>query len=70
MVIIVLQLIWTLTYGVEIVKDFVDPDQLVVKLIVGCGVRQERVAVRDKKVKDLYHLCSNDNQDNNNKYNL
>lgn len=47
---------WSLTYGVEIVKDFVNSDQLVVELIVGCGVRQEGVAVCDEKIKDLYHL--------------
>lgn len=37
-----------------------DSDQLVVELIIGCGVRQEGVTICDEKIQDLYHLHSND----------
>lgn len=50
------------TYGVEIVKHFVDSDQFIVELIVGSGIWEEGVTIGDKKVKDLYHLCRDSNE--------
>lgn len=45
-----------LTHGVEIIKDLVHPDYLVIQFIIAVGIWQEGVTIGDEQVEDVNYL--------------
>ena len=44
------------THCMDILKDFLHANQLIVELVVSAGVGQECVPIRDEQVEYLHHL--------------
>lgn len=45
-----------LTHGVEIIKDLVHTDYLVIQFIIAVGIWQEGVTISDEQVEDVNYL--------------
>lgn len=45
-----------LTHGVEIIKDLVHPDYLVIQFVVAVGIWQKGVTIGDEQIEDVNYL--------------
>lgn len=41
----------------DVFKDLLHANQFIVEFVIGAGVGEEGVSIRDEQVEDLYHLC-------------